>query len=52
MVIDYCIEEQILPNLKQYGGYIEKIGTLPIPLEHSRNESIKGTKTYDMSNLM
>jgi len=52
MVIEYCIEEQIIPNLKQYGGYIEKIGTLPMPLEHSRNESIKGTKTFDMSNLM
>jgi hypothetical protein len=52
MVIDYAVNEQILPNLKQYGGYIQKIGTLPVPLERSRNESIKGTKTYDISNLL
>ncbi len=52
MVIDYAVNEQILPNLKQYDGYIQKIGTLPVPLERSRNESIKGTKTYDISNLL
>ena len=52
MVVDYCLEEQILPNLKQYGGYLEKIGTMPVPLEQPRNESIKGSKTYDISNLM
>lgn len=52
MVVTYCIEEQIIPNLKQYGGYLQKIDTLPIPLERSKNESIKGTKTYDISNLM
>ena len=52
MVVTYCIEEQIIPNLKQYGGYLQKIDTLPVPLERSRNESIKGTKTYDISNLM
>ena len=52
MVVTYCIDEQIIPNLKQYGGYLQKIDTLPVPLERSRNESIKGTKTYDISNLM
>jgi hypothetical protein len=52
MVVTYSIEDQIIPNLKQYGGYLKKIDTLPIPLERSRNESIKGTKTYDISNLM
>jgi hypothetical protein len=52
MVATYSIEEQIIPNLKQYGGYLQKIDTLPVPLERSRNESIKGTKTYDISNLM
>ena len=52
MVVSYCIEVQIIPNLKQYGGYLQKIDTLPVPLERSRNESIKGTKTYDISNLM
>lgn len=52
MVVTYSIEEQIIPNLKQYGGYLQKIDTLPVPLERSRNESIKGTKTYDISNLM
>ncbi len=52
LVINYCLEEQILPNLKQYDGYLKKIGTLPVPLERSQNDSIKGTKTYDISNLM
>ena len=49
LVIDYCIEEQILPELKQYTRYIQKIGNLPVPLEHSKNESIKGTKGYDLT---
>ena len=52
MVVTYSVEEQIIPNLQQYGGYLQKIDTLPVPLERSQNDSIKGTKTYDISNLM
>jgi hypothetical protein len=52
LVISYCIESQIIPNLQQYNGYLDKIKELPIPLERSKNDSLKGTKTYDISNLM
>ena len=52
LVTEYSIQEQILPNLKQYSGYLDKMGDLQVPLEHPKNESLKGTKTFDISNLM
>lgn len=49
-VIDYAVDN-ISSNVKQYGGYIDKLSKLPVPLDlpvyHGKNNF-----TYDISNLL
>lgn len=47
MVLDYCVPN-ILREVNQYHNYTNDIGSLPIPLEHSKNMSSKGTKINHM----
>lgn len=47
MVLDYCVPN-ILREVNQYNNYKNDIGSLPIPLEHSKNMSSKGTKINHM----
>ena len=47
MVLDYCVPN-VLRELNQYQNYTNDIGSLPIPLEHSKNMSSKGTKINHM----
>ena len=50
MVVDFCVG-QITTQLKQYNGYLNKMTTLPIPIEHPKYLN-KNNFTYDSSNLM
>ena len=50
MVIEFCVK-QINTQLKQYNGYLNKLTTLPVPLEHPKYLN-KNNFTYDTSNLM
>ena len=43
-VVEYAVSN-ILTNLNQYMMYKERVSTLPVPLEHSKNVSNKGTKS-------
>ena len=50
LVIDYC-SEQITTQVTQYQGYIQKLTTLPVPIE--RPQQVDNTNyTYNMSNLL
>lgn len=42
-VLDFCVP-RILVELNQYVNYKNDLTTLPTPLEHAKNESMKGTK--------
>lgn len=50
MVVEFCVG-QITTQLKQYNGYLNKMTTLPVPLEHPKYLN-KNNFTYDSSNLM
>ena len=50
MVVEFCVG-QITTQLKQYNGYLNKMTTLPVPLEHPKYLN-KNNFTYDTSNLM
>ena len=43
LVIQYCVP-YIYDQIKQYNSYIQDVETLPMPLEHPRNLSSKGTR--------
>lgn len=47
MVLDYCVPN-ILREVNQYHNYTNDISSLPIPLEHAKNMSSKGTKINHM----
>tara|TARA_Y100000389_G_C17050475_1_gene312509 strand:- start:73 stop:552 length:480 start_codon:yes stop_codon:yes gene_type:complete len=47
MVLDYCVPN-ILREVNQYNNYTNDISSLPIPLEHAKNMSSKGTKINHM----
>lgn len=47
-VLDFCVP-RIIVELQQNELYRKDISTLPVPLEHGRNESVKGTKTSILS---
>lgn len=47
MVLDYCVPN-ILREVNQYNNYTNDIGSLPIPLDHAKNMSSKGTKINHM----
>ena len=50
LVADFCVD-QITVQVKQHQGYIEKLTTLPTPID--RPESLnKDSYTYDISNLL
>ena len=50
MVIDYC-SEQISTQVLQYQGYIQKLTTLPVPIERPQQVD-RNNFTYDISNLL
>ena len=50
MVIDYCAE-QVTIQVTQYEGYLDKLKTLPVPIEHPRQVD-RNNYTYDISNLL
>ena len=50
MVIDYCVE-QITIQVLQHQGYIQKLTTLPVPIERPQQVD-KNNYTYDISNLL
>ena len=43
LVIQYCVP-YIYDQIKQYNSYIQDVETLPMPLEHPKNLSSKGTR--------
>ena len=45
-VIEYAVNN-ILVEIDLYLGYINKINSLPVPMEHSKNLSIKGNNTLE-----
>ena len=49
-VIDYCAEE-ISTQVLQYQGYIQKLTTLPVPIERPQQVD-RNNFTYDISNLL
>ena len=50
MVVDYSIKN-ISDQLDQYDGYLEKISSAPVPMEHAK-PSNTDSYTYDMSNII
>tara|TARA_B100000408_G_scaffold138319_1_gene131626 strand:- start:1061 stop:1651 length:591 start_codon:yes stop_codon:yes gene_type:complete len=50
LVVDYCVD-QITTQVIQYQGYIEKLTTLPTPIDRPEYLN-KENYTYDMSNLL
>ena len=49
-VIDYCAEE-ISTQVLQYQGYIQKLTTLPVPIDRPQQVD-RNNFTYDISNLL
>ena len=49
-VVDFSVG-QIVNQLQQYGGYLNKLSTLPTPIEHPVYDN-KRNFTYDVSNLL
>ena len=43
--------KQIVNQVQQYGGYLDKLSTLPTPIEHPIYDN-KRNFTYDVSNLL
>jgi predicted PilT family ATPase len=50
IVVEFCTG-QVNTQLKQYNGYLEKMKTLPVPMEHPKYLN-KNNFTFDSSNLM
>ena len=50
MVVDYSISN-IGDQLDQYDGYLQKISSAPVPMEHPRAGNTD-SYTYDMSNIL
>ena len=50
LVVDFCVE-QISVQVKQHQGYIEKLTTLPTPIDRPEYPN-KDSYTYDISNLL
>lgn len=50
MVVDFCVD-QITTQVKQHEGYIQKLSSLPIPIDRPEYLN-KENYTYDISNLM
>jgi len=50
MVIEYC-SKQISTQVLQYGGYIDRLTTLPVPIERPQQVD-RNNFTYDISNLL
>ena len=49
IVVDYCVEN-VIEQLNQYDGYLQKISSAPTPLEHPKQT--RTSYTYDMSNIL
>ena len=49
MVVDYCVEN-VIEQLNQYDGYLQKISSAPTPLDHPKQT--RTSYTYDMSNIL
>lgn len=43
LVIQYCVP-YIYDQIQQYNSYVQDVETLPLPLEHPKNLSSKGTR--------
>ena len=50
MVVDFCVD-QVTTQVKQYHGYLNKLSSLPVPIDRPEYLN-KESKTYDMSNLL
>ena len=50
MVVDYA-SSNIGDQLDQYDGYLQKISSAPVPMEHPRAGNTD-SYTYDMSNIL
>jgi hypothetical protein len=50
MVVDYSVKN-IADQLDQYDGYLQKISSAPVPMEHPRAGNTD-SYTYDMSNII
>jgi hypothetical protein len=46
LVLDYCVPK-IVDELSMYRAYKRDITTLPLPMDHAVNESVKGTKVLE-----
>ena len=49
-VIEFCVGK-ITTQVTQYEGYLDRLKTLPIPIEHPRQVD-RNNYTYDISNLL
>jgi len=49
-VVTYSVEN-ISDQLDQYDGYLQKISSAPVPMEHPRADNTD-SYTYDMSNIL
>ena len=49
-VVDYSVKN-ISDQLDQYDGYLQKISSAPVPMEHPRSANTD-SYTYDMSNII
>ena len=50
MVIEYC-SKQVSTQVLQYDGYIDRLTTLPVPIERPQQVD-RNNFTYDISNLL
>ena len=49
-VVSYSVKN-VSDQIDQYDGYLEKISSAPVPMEHPRQANTD-SYTYDMSNIM
>jgi len=49
-VADFSVG-QVVTQVQQYGGYLNKLSSLPVPIEHPIHDN-KRNYTYDTSNLL
>ena len=49
-VVNFSVE-QVVSQVQQYGGYLNKLSSLPVPIEHPVHDN-KRNYTYDTSNLL
>ena len=50
MVLSFAVP-RIIEEVDMHNSYIERITKLPVPLEHAKNDSVKGSKTIYRSEL-